>query len=196
MQEYAKLISYRTFSQQIGSWYPIMLAKRTEGITRYSETPRSPNIISNQQFHANIDGNLSYGRDYDFSKNFFENFQQLFLTIPLPCTMDVKWDNENSNFADTVSSSKNAYLSWNVTNGNENVLYSLWVKEHGRNIFNSVMAWDNSENIYMSSGIVSSHTVRYSRYIYNSSNIFFSANMIWCHDCLLCTDLENASYCV
>jgi hypothetical protein len=196
MQEYAKLIPYRTFSQQIGSWYPIMLTKRAEGITRYTETTRSPNIISNQQFHANIDSNLSYGRDYDFSKNFFENFQQLFLTIPLPCTMDVKWDNENSNFADTVSSSKNVYLSWNVTNCNENVLYSLGVKEHGRNIFNSVMTWDNSENIYMSSGIVSSHTVQYSRYIYNSSNIFFSANMIWCHDCFLCTDLENASYCV
>jgi hypothetical protein len=90
MQEYAKLIPYRTFSQQIGSWYPIMLTKRAEGITRYTETTRSPNIISNQQFHANIDSNLSYGRDYDFSKNFFENFQQLFLTIPLPCTMDVK----------------------------------------------------------------------------------------------------------
>ena len=36
----------------------------------------------------------------------------------------------------------------------------------------------------------------YSKFINNSSNIRFSSNLTGCHDCILCNDLQNSSYCI
>jgi hypothetical protein len=48
----------------------------------------------------------------------------------------------------------------------------------------------------MSNGIMKSFGVFYSRYIYNCSNVRFSSNLTGCHECVLCNDLENLSYCI
>ncbi len=46
----------------------------------------------------------------------------------------------------------------------------------------------------MSGGINESHNIFYSRYITNSSNIWFSTNLIGCHECIGCDSLENQEY--
>ena len=56
------------------------------------------------------------------------------------------------------------------------------------------MVWYNCENIFQSNCIVRSSFIFYSRYILDSSHIWFSTNLIGCHDCIYCEDLTNASY--
>ena len=42
--------------------------------------------------------------------------------------------------------------------------------------------------------MISSYNIYYSRYINNSNNIWFSANLIGCSECIDCDNLDNASY--
>jgi hypothetical protein len=114
--------------------------------------------------------------DYDFSKNFFENFAPLYKSIKLPSIINIC--GENCDFSEISIFVKNAYLSFTVVSGCENVLYSVNIKDNCKNVLNSVMVWDCSENVYMSSGILKSQNVYYSQNILNSSDIWFSTNLI------------------
>ncbi len=189
MQEKRKKTPWRHFVKEIASWYPIVLYRNKWTLSRYPDTIRSPLLQSWKTIKTYL------STEHIEKKTFFEKFKALFLTIPMEALIHFPWI-ENSDYADIISSSKNAYLSWNVTQWNENVVYSLWVKENSKNIFNSVMVWSNSDTIHWSTGIINSFKVFYSRYIYNSSNIKFSINMMNCHDCIFCNNLENKSYCV
>ncbi|MEI6774401.1 MAG: hypothetical protein WCL18_06540 [bacterium] len=63
-------------------------------------------------------------------------------------------------------------------------------------VYNSVAITDGSQNIYQCVGVTTSYNIFYSRYIYNSSNIRLSTNMIGCSECLFCDTLKNKSYCI
>ena len=78
----------------------------------------------------------------------------------------------------------------------ENILYSVSVKENSRNVLNSLMVRNNCENIYFGKGVIDSFNVFFSHFIKNSSNIRFSSNLVGCHECILCEDLQNQSYCI
>jgi hypothetical protein len=195
LKEKIKNTTWNQFIESRTSWYPLVFNKRKEGISRYPETKRSPKITSNKAFFENIDTHIQYGRDYDFSKDFFENFQELFLSVPLWKTFHIR-ENENAEFADAASSSKNVYLCFNVTKENENILYSLGVKDHVKNTLNSVMVWDSSEIVFNSVGVIKSFKVFYSRYISDSNNIWFSSNLLGCSECIFCEGLQNKSYCI
>lgn len=53
-----------------------------------------------------------------------------------------------------------------------------------------------SEHIYYSKSVDKSSFIYYSKFIINSSNIRFSSNLVGCHDCIKCDNLQNQSYCV
>lgn len=60
---------------------------------------------------------LDYGRDFDFSKTFFENFKNLYLNIPKFALYN--FDQENSEYCNYASHQKNCYLiygSWHLEN--------------------------------------------------------------------------------
>jgi hypothetical protein len=103
---------------------------------------------------------------------------------------------ENTDFADVVWWSKNIYLSNFIVYDCENVCYSMVARENCTDLFNSLMVFKNSANIYESAGVIESFKIFYSRYIKNSSDIWFSKNLIWCTHCIACSWLENQSYCI
>ena len=59
-----------------------------------------------------------------------------------------------------------------------------------------MMIWNNCNNVFSSKTIINSFDVFYSQNVHNSSSIWFSSSLIGCHECLLCNDLENQSYCI
>jgi hypothetical protein len=193
-QQKMKDISFDDFVQIYGSWCPLMLYKRDGMITQYPDTNRSPHIVPPEQFHPHREDLLSYGRDYDPQKPFFEQLEILRQTVPV-ATLFAYGSRENSDYANCVINSKNSYLSMTVVNA-EDVCYSVSIKDGSSRVFNSVMARDNCENIYQSIGIIQSYNVFYSKYCHNCTDIRFCSNCIGCTHCLFCDDMENASYCI
>jgi len=134
---------------------------------------------------------MDSGKDYDFSKNFFEQMRDLWKSTPDIGLFNI--NPVNSNYCSITENNKNCYLLVGADH-NENSLYSSF-------IFNSKECVDchlvsKSEKNYETTDCISCFNLKYSRYCetcYDSSFLFNCRN---CHDCFGCVNLNNKSFCI
>lgn len=193
IQEKRKNTFFRDFLRDVASWSAMVLYKNSAMITKYPVTERVKHIVSISDYNAK--GNQMDIVNIDYNLPFWENLQGLRNAFVHGQVVHF-YNNEWSDFADCVFWGKNAYLSFVVWHEFENVLYSSMIYSRCTNIFNSVLVSNNTQNIYYSKAIEQSYNVFFSKYINNSSNIWFCTNCIGCKECILCDDLENATYCI
>ncbi len=193
IQEKRKQTTFRDFIMDIASWQPIVFHKSSWMVSRFPETDRMKEVIKYSDYYKQDSTEYLYGIDYDDSKNIFQNYADLRKHVK-GINMINFFNSENSEYADVVSKWKNIYLSAFIVNGDEDVMYSFWVNDESKRILNSAIISDHSENVYFSLAVQHSFKVFYSRYINNSSDIWFSTNLLWCTHCIACHDLENKSY--
>jgi hypothetical protein len=94
--------SFHNFLAEIASWIPIVFYKVDGSVSRYPDTQRIPERIDAKKLE-DIRGNFpeTHAKEYDFSKNFFENYHELFKSVPILTLMsDPK--SENSEYAEAV----------------------------------------------------------------------------------------------
>lgn len=194
MKEKAKLLPRRDFIKNIASRRGIVLRKNKSIFSNYPETDRVK-ITTYKNYIANRDANIDTWREYDFSQDFFTNLSKLLKEVALPNVNNIG-ENENADFCEWAWNTKNAYLTFDAISDVKNVFYSLHIKEHCSDVYNSVMVWDWSSNVYSCAGVLTSFNVFYSRYIVNSSFIYFSTNLEACQECIFCNGLSNQSYCI
>lgn len=185
----------KEFVKEVGSRFGTYLWKKDGLISRYPNTDRVGKVIPSKDFEANRDMLVFWGQSYDGDESFFQNFQNLYKSISLSATL-TGGENENTEYADDVLNAKNVYLSFAVVSDTSNVLYTFLAKDHTHNVLNSVSVAYKSENVYMSNGITGWYNIFFSRFISDSSNIWFSTNLIGCQECLFCDDLQNQSFCI
>ncbi|MEI6580560.1 MAG: hypothetical protein WCO07_00090 [bacterium] len=148
-------------------------------ISMYPKDAISPVYCKECWYSDNWDA-TSYGRDYDFSKNFFEQWKDLSLVVPRLGL----WQRStlNSPYSNMVGESKNVYLSTSVVLGSENIFYSRIVDK----------SYDilDSYNIIESNGLYENIECEKN---YNSQNLILSRN---CLDSYFLIDCVNCSNCV
>lgn len=184
--------SFRDFLREIASWITLSFYKNNGFISVYPKSDRVE-VCSIKEFQENRDSLTEEWKEYDFSKDFFSNFSDVFKKIKHQAVSQVGV-NENTEFSNVAVDSKNVYLSTIVTFCSEDIYYSLLVRKNSKNVFNSIFVVDNSEDIYFSKWINSSFKIFYSSYIKNSYDIRFSSNLTGCNNYIFCDNLENASY--
>src|SRR3989344_9234728 len=93
-------------------------------ISSYQENAPFP-VYCRECWYGDKWESTSYGRDYDFSKPFFEQLKEFFDSVPHIAL----WQRNaiNSDFSNFVAESRNVYLSISVTQGSENIFYSKFV---------------------------------------------------------------------
>lgn len=132
---------------------------------------------------------LQYGKEYDFNKSFFEQFQELQATVPRLGMVSL--GNENSDYTNYVSYLKNCYLIF-TADYNQDCLYGIWI-EHSKDSVDNLLL-DHSElsyysffsqNIYNSSFILCSSQCTDSAFLYDCKG---------CNHCFLSTGLRNKQY--
>ena len=150
---------------------------------------------SNKVYHQNdwwtdCWDSLDYAKEFDFSKSFFEQFQELLNDVPRIALMN--YNSENSEYWNYAWNNKNCYLvvwwSWE----NENCI-------HWTNFMKSSDCMDcfwareciNSYELYWCNNM---HTSYFCLNSNNSRNCYFSINLEWCDNCVFCSDLINKSY--
>jgi len=133
---------------------------------------------------------LSYGKDFDFSRPFFEQFRELQLKVPRMSLQQL--GNENSEYTNYVSYLKNCYML-TTSDFNQDCYYGFWI-ERSKDCVNNFLI-DSCER---ASGSI------FSIGIYNSRDVYFSANCSdcnylvdcrGCRSCTLCSGLRNKEYC-
>lgn len=132
---------------------------------------------------------LDYGRDYDFSRPFFEQFRELAYAVPWPAkSMQRCINSDYSNMCDDM---KNAYLCFNATfmedcayccNGS--VLKKCFDMT---SCYNDELCYENIrvDKSYRSVGSVNGE---------NCVDVWFSKNCVGCTNCFGCVNQRNASY--
>jgi hypothetical protein len=132
----------------------------------------------------------TYAKDYDFSRNFFEQYKELSNAVP----RFALWQRNaiNSDYSNMVVESKNVYLSVSVAVGSENVFYSR-VVDKSTDVLDSLNIKESNgvyENVEGEKNYNSQHLLL-SR---NCLDSYFLIDCVNCSNCLMSYNLRNKEF--
>lgn len=132
---------------------------------------------------------LEYGRDFDFSRNFFPQFKELIGDVPKMSIINNT--PENSDYCNQTTWMKNSYLTYNSV-FSEDCFYSKWLSKC-KDTMDCLKVYD-SEQCYE---CIDSHNCSKSFYLrecIDCHDCYLLKDCVWCKNCLGCVWLRNAEY--
>ncbi len=132
-----------------------------------------------------------YGREYDFSKPFFEQFKELLYATPHVSILNL--NTVNSDWVNQETDDKNCYLNVGGHYNEDSAYntYDLYSKDSFDNwwFLNSELGYGNvdCERCYAVTGSVD---------CFDSQNLTFCFDCRNCHDCFGSAGLRNKQYCI
>ena len=135
----------------------------------------------------------SYGMDYDFSRNFFEQFDELMHKVPhMAIVNDDGIASLNCEYTNDIWFAKNCYMAfsgWKI----ENVMYSFFT-ESGKDLMDCMNIRSKNEWLYECYVSRNSYKLKYSQFCMASIDSIFLYDCRDCQDCFLCAGLRNKKY--
>ncbi len=135
---------------------------------------------------------LEYGREFDFSRLFFEQFRELQLEVPRLALVNKQ--SENAHYTNHAAKNKNCYLSGCVFNS-EDLYYSDWVMGC-RDLVDCSYMLEGSELCYEVYYAWNSYECAFCDFIKQCQNLWFCYDCVGSSDCFLCSNLRNKKYCI
>ncbi len=134
---------------------------------------------------------MDYGRDFDFSKTFAENFHSIILDVPRYNLYN--FDNYNSDYVQYLPHSQNCYLvfGWRYC---KDCLYGWTLMECNDCV--DCLYTDKCDHCYECIDCLRCHSCYY---LFNCSDCSFSyylEHCKWCQFCYNCSGLHNQKYCI
>ncbi len=134
---------------------------------------------------------IDYGVEYDFSKNFFEQFRELMTKVPWASRSVINL--VNSDYSDQAGHLKNCYLCFNC-DYLENSSYAVRANT-SKDIFDSLQI-AGSEMCYDSTLINKCFRSFYSVDCDGSVDVYFSKQCVGCTNIFGCVNLRKKNYCI
>lgn len=135
-----------------------------------------------------------FGKEYDPSKPFLEQYKELMREIPFVATFVVDESRMiNSPYNNMVLDLRNCYLLSNA-DFNEDCSYGCEI-EHSRNCVDNNLV-HQSEMCYECVNVQNCYRAFYSIDCESSSDIYFCRDCNGCTDCFGCVNLRKQSYCI
>ncbi|KKQ88015.1 MAG: hypothetical protein UT12_C0029G0002 [Candidatus Curtissbacteria bacterium GW2011_GWC2_38_9] len=132
---------------------------------------------------------ISFAKDYDFSRSFFEQFFELTKLVPR-YSRDVSYM-EASDYSANANNLKKCYLLFN-SNYSEDSAYGNAVDKSSFCFDNSHIA--KSERCYNSFWLTNCYQTNFSSECEDCNNVWFSKNCRGCNDCFGCVNLRGKKY--
>lgn len=148
-------------------------------------------IYENDIWYSDKWNPLDYGRDYDFSRPFFEQLSDLLHEVPIFALSVIR--GTNSQYSNNFDGFKNCYLCFN---GNycEDCMYSVTLS-NSKNCLD-LTACSKCENCYESFWLDSCTNCFYCVQCSDSFNLWYCKNCVGCNDCFGSVNLRNKKYCI
>ena len=135
---------------------------------------------------------MQYGRDYDFSESFFEQYRELMKEVPLLANFVVDESRMiNSPYNNMVLDLRNCYMMFN-SDFNEDCAYGSET-ENSRTCFDTTIT-KKAEMCYECVNVLNCYRAFYSLDCENSNDIKFCRDCDGCTDCFGSVNLRNKSY--
>lgn len=157
-------------------------------LTRYHPSLHSK-ISSSAEFWSDQIDNTAIGRDYDFSRSFFEQLEEVFddsYLLPL-----IQINCEGSDYVNGAKYVRNSYLCFDILES-EDCLY-CFAHYNGHDNTCCVLS-RGSSYCYECLNIDNCYECQHSTDCINCSGCFACFDCIGCHDCFACTGLRNLRY--
>lgn len=136
---------------------------------------------------------LDYGREWDPTRPFLDQFIELLETVPqLAMISDNGIQSENCDYCQDLGFSKDCYLvtgSWRL----QNVMYSSNCN-HGRDLVDCDSVNLNGELVYESSDSQGLYHCAFLRSSANCNNCYFGLDLRGCSDCVGCVGLRQKKF--
>ena len=148
-------------------------------------------IVEQKEWHGDGWDPLSFGMEYDFSKSFFEQFNELLKNTPLPNISTINC--KNSEYVNMLVDSKNCYLVFS-SSGNQDCCYSEGIN-NCQNCYDVLSSFNNNyicESINCNNSFNLTHSLSSSNCI--DSSFLYDCNN--CSSCFGCWNLRNKKYCI
>jgi hypothetical protein len=132
---------------------------------------------------------LEYGREYDFTQPFTQQFNQLLLDVPRMSLSTMF--NEHCDYVNQIRYCKDCYLCFD--NGfNENCLYD-GQSYHSQYVVDSFRI-EKGEHLYDCFNVRESYKLFYAQNCTNCSSSYFLKNCVNCNNCFACVNLVGKDY--
>src|SRR3989344_5006084 len=134
---------------------------------------------------------LSYGREYDPSRGFFEQFKDFLGSVPWPA-LSVDYPTlVNSEFVNAAGHLKDCYLLFDA-DYNERSFYSVSIK-HCADVMDSYLV-GGSELCFQNIDSARNNRLFFSEDSEDCHDVYFSRDMSGCSDCFGCAGLRRQQY--
>ena len=134
---------------------------------------------------------MSYGRDFDFSRPFFDQYAELLMEVP--CMNVIGEANENCDYCNLIANCKDCYLVFESSN-NEDCLYGYWLQKCDDCC--DVSFSHESRFCYEVDNCYNCHQLSWSQNCTNCHSSAFLYDCIGCSNCLFSTNLRQKEYCI
>jgi len=135
---------------------------------------------------------MDYGRDFDFSRPFFEQFDELMHDVPRLSLFNT--NTENCEYANYVEGIKNCYMTMVTYYGTEDshFCYRTYTSKDNMDLNYA----QEVEKCYDCVFLDKCYNCRYSTRLTNCRDCYFSISLTGCSDCILCSNLNRKQYCI
>lgn len=157
-------------------------------VALYTDQVPFPVFQHNEWYSDKWDA-MSYGRDIDFSRPFFDQWHDLMTQVPR-LSLDVV-NCENSDYCNYCGDDKNCYLDI-AGEANEDCYYNLFTK-FSKNCVDCTFVY-HSTLCYESIHCYHCYNVRSSMYLDTCSDCCFCFDLKGCKNCLFSMNLRNKEY--
>lgn len=148
-------------------------------------------VYRQKEWHSDAWDALTYGRDYDFSRPFFDQWKELCLAVPRPNLFTGYEFDENAAYTNHSGKNKDCYLIFD-SDENRDCYYSYSVNscENCLDCFRV----RKSELCYQCIDCVRCYGSSYLQDCDNCSDSMFLKNCTGCKNCLMCSNIKNKEY--
>jgi len=174
-------------------WHLFKKTEKRTGNKIFSLFPEeSPVIIYEREFWNSDDWDpMSYGRDYDWKRPFFEQFKDFLYSVPHPAHSVINV--VNSQYCTNVNHIKNCYLV-RASSHSEDCAYLIW-DNASKSSMDGHMT-DQCELSYGNVNVALSFKTLFSVDCRDCRDVILSKDCIGCNNCFGCVGLRNKSYCI
>lgn len=133
---------------------------------------------------------LEYGRDFDFNRPFFDQFNELLLTVPA-LSINLQKQNENCDYTNLTTENKNCYLIF-AASKSEDCYYTTYL-HRGKNVSDCFFVFD-CELSYECIDCYNCYHLLHSQNCQNCRDSWLLYNCKSCSNCFGCVNLVNKQY--
>ena len=172
-------------------WHLFKKKDESTGKEIFSIFPdESPVKIYNREYWNSDNWDpISYGKDFDFSKPFFEQFKELLYKVPLPA--NPSHNVINCQYCTNVNDIKNCYLVRGAS-FTEDSAYLIW-DQASKQCFDSHMT-NRCELSYGNLNTIICYKTFFSVDCENCHGMILCKDCVGCNDCVASIGLRNKSY--